>query len=275
MENKVVNTWWWPEPGNFGDVLTPILFKELFGYDSNYVNRGFLLPQNYDENRPQTMLEREHVLAVGSIIAMALDYTVIWGSGLLAANEKPNTNARYLSVRGPHTHKVLTEQHGISCPPIFGDPALLMPRVFNATKRNKYAYGFFAHYVDTEQVTEWYGDNPDIKIINACNPDPIDSIVELLQCERIISSSLHGIIIAHAYGIPAVWVKHTGRLFGDDIKFRDHFASVGLEEQKAVIFNESKPVSEFSSFPYQNDIQIDLDKIQNAMQEYLDEKDAQ
>jgi exopolysaccharide biosynthesis predicted pyruvyltransferase EpsI len=52
---------------------------------------------------------------------------------------------------------------------------------------------------------------------------------EFLQCERIISSSLHGVIIAHTYEIPAVWQKFSDNVFGDDIKYQDYLESVNLK----------------------------------------------
>jgi hypothetical protein len=45
----------------------------------------------------------------------------------------------------------------------------------------------------------------------------------------ILSSSLHGLIIANAFGRPAGWVRLSEALFGDDVKFQDYYASVGLE----------------------------------------------
>jgi hypothetical protein len=43
----------------------------------------------------------------------------------------------------------------------------------------------------------------------------------------IVSSSLHGLIIAHAYGREAAWLKFSDRPLGDDFKFRDYWASIG------------------------------------------------
>ena len=50
---------------------------------------------------------------------------------------------------------------------------------------------------------------------------------------QILSSSLHGIILSDAYGIPNCWVE-----FSDDIdksfKFNDYYLSVGKERSKPI-----------------------------------------
>ncbi|WP_245181085.1 polysaccharide pyruvyl transferase family protein [Flavobacterium sp. XN-5] len=77
--------------------------------------------------------------------------------------------------------------------------------------------------------------------------------IEFLQCERIISSSLHGIIVAHAYGIPAVWQKFSNKVFGDDVKYHDYMESVQMDvylsEIKTTAFSEGELEELFKKYP--------------------------
>ncbi len=57
---------------------------------------------------------------------------------------------------------------------------------------------------------------------------------EIVSCKRIVSSSLHGIIASHAYGVPAARIKFSDRLVGDGFKFRDYWESVGVPNVRAV-----------------------------------------
>ncbi|WP_124103196.1 hypothetical protein [Klebsiella pneumoniae] len=51
---------------------------------------------------------------------------------------------------------------------------------------------------------------------------------EIISCEYILSTSLHGVIVAQAYDIPTLWIKHND-INTDGIKFYDYFDSVGIK----------------------------------------------
>ena len=241
-----------PQPGNFGDILTPILLDKMFDRKAIRMTGPFASPT---------------IMGIGSTIGRCCGNTVVWGSGIMRWSDPLKADATYLCVRGPQTHAKLAERK-IPCPEIFGDPALLMPKIHNPTIEKKYKYGIFAHYVDTKQVTQWYGNDRDIKIIDPLRKNPLDVIDDMLQCEKIISSSLHGIIISHAYDVPAIWVKHSDKLNGDGMKFRDYFESVGLEYE-CTQFEQKRDPADFGSLNFQVGIDIDMDPVENALREYL------
>ena len=256
VQNGNIHAWWskGPTPGNFGDILTPLLIKELFGYKCIWASRPFRQPT---------------MIAVGSILNKAENKTVVWGSGAMRESDPIKRDAIYLSVRGPHTRDLILQSRG-KCPAIFGDPALIMPEIYTPTKTTDYKYGLFTHYVDYDEVSAWYKDDPEVLVINPVHQNPLIVIDMMAKCEKIISSSLHGVIIAHAYGVPAVWAKHSNKLGGDGIKFRDHYDSVGLTCEH-VDFYGKVPVADLGKFNYQTPDEVKTKPIIKAMDTYLHE----
>jgi hypothetical protein len=202
-----VRVWWAkaPAPGNLGDVLTPVILRGL-GIEARYA--------------PQ---QNAQLLAIGSIIRFATRHAV-WGSGAMRMTDKPSPKARYLAVRGPLTRDVVRAAGG-DCPEVYGDPALLLPLFHNAPVEQKYELGVVPHYRDTEALT--CAKLSGLPIAWPLHANPLAVVDRIRSCKAIISSSLHGIIVAHAYGIPAAWL-YSPRLNGDGTKFRDYAASVGI-----------------------------------------------
>lgn len=207
---------WWskgPAPGNFGDVLTPYILDH-FGIKYRYC----MNPRNAS------------ALCVGSIAKFARKNTVVLGSGTIRQSDSLDPRADWRFVRGPHTCRIVLENGG-QCPEIYGDPALLLPYIQESSSRI-HDIGIVPHYVDYQYVKSNY---PNHYIINVLREDPLEVAKEISSCHRIVSSSLHGIIAAHSYGIPAAWVEFSNKLSGDRIKFADHFASIGVDNVKSSI----------------------------------------
>lgn len=234
----------------------PYFFNELFSFKNTIIVRSFLNFKwgkfhkqnwgddmvyficnlwfhkeviNYWSSIISRMLHREHYALIGSILQSADKNTIVWGSGLITADEYPAEQPKQIcAVRGPLSRKVL-EEHGISCPEIYGDPILLMPKFYRPQVQKQYKLGIIPHIYDENNpvLKSFFEQHPEALIISMQNyGDWRDVIDKICSCERILSSSLHGVILSDAYEIPNTWIEFSEPLYGKGFKFRDYFASV-------------------------------------------------
>lgn len=203
---------WWlgGSPGNFGDILTP--------YILDYFSIKHERVRHYKDS---------NLLCVGSIIRRGGAGKTILGSGILSSNERLDVTANFKSVRGPLTRKRIIDLGG-HCLPNYGDPGLLIS-LLSPFLEKKYKIGIVPHVIDYHLLKE---KNLNLNIVNLKTLDPLQTAKQISECELIISSSLHGIIAAHSYGIPAAWIGSENKLKGDDVKFYDYFASIGIYNPK-------------------------------------------
>lgn len=226
-----VRVWWHRNEGvnNFGDLLGPYLVKKITGKEVVFAE-----PSRWPW--PKT-----HMI-IGSILAAVKRNCVVWGPGIIKKDEIVG-RAKFLAVRGPLTRKRLVEQ-GYDVPEIYGDPALLLPKYYQPKSGDtKYELGIIPHHVDYQLARTKVKDQ-DIKVIDLTQ-DIEQVIDDIYSCKRTVSSSLHGIIVSHAYGIPSVWVKLSEKLYGDNVKFYDYFQSVGISDYTPVnIFGDMPTLDE-------------------------------
>ncbi len=246
-EGDILKAFWLKRTQNFGDSLNPILLNELSGKPVQWV-------KSYS---PEL-----HYITIGSILESATKDTIVWGVGFVSQEshcfEKPQ---KICAVRGPKSRKKLIED-GIVCPEVYGDPALLLPRFYSPSIKKTHKLGIIPHFVDKE--LPWFNtinQNDEVKIIDIQNPDIFAFVDEVLSCEKIISSSLHGIIISDAYRIPSLWVEFSKGVIGDGFKFSDYFLSVGRKDDSPYIISESTNIEELFEQFYDYEIQIDLQKL--------------
>ncbi|KAB7888580.1 polysaccharide pyruvyl transferase family protein [Poseidonibacter ostreae] len=172
--------------------------------------------------------------------------------------EKPK---KIYAVRGPKTRKILLENN-IDCPEVYGDPALLLPRVYNPKIKKCYKYGIIPHYVDADNpFLEKIENRKDVLIIDILNENPFNTVDEILSCENIISSSLHGIIVADAYNIPSLWIEFSDKVIGSGFKFYDYFESVKKNVSSSFRIDAKTEFIELIENINSEKIDIDLDKL--------------
>jgi len=194
-------------------------------------------------------LEHKKIISTGSILAVGSKRdTIIWGSGIISAEQKMHPDAIPYSVRGKYSAGACNKD---TLP--LGDPALALPHFFkeyqykDVKKQSK--IGLIPHLIEFDDVLTHLRENGTLdryKVIrlNAFydHPNYEEFLREVISCEKVISTSLHGLVIANAFGIPAAWWKYSDRLMGDDIKFFDYASAFDHEIKK---HNEIENINDF------------------------------
>lgn len=207
---------------NYGDILSPYILDAL--------------------EIPYTVTDYTHcnMIMIGSIATQAKKDTHVYGSGFMWRTDPVCKEANWHWVRGPISRQKVLDAGG-TCPELYGDPAMLLPHFWEGAPK-VHDIGFVPHYIDYHECKAKY---PDEYVINLVSGDPKQITEQITSCRTIVSSSLHGLIVAHAYGIPAAWVKFSNKLDGDDMKFHDHFLSLGIEP---VLSSYEEPVFTLNTF---------------------------
>ncbi|WP_227009068.1 polysaccharide pyruvyl transferase family protein [Christiangramia fulva] len=224
-EKEIIQLFWWSEPRlmgkqkeNYGDLLSKYLVEKISGKKVNWVQ---------PKKMPWYSSSKKNYLAAGSIIHHANKNSIVWGSGIID-HEQEIAVADFRAVRGPETRKYLLGK-GCHCPEVYGDPALLLSDYFKPQINKRFKLGIIPHYNDFKEIKNHWKDQDGVSIIDMMTDNIEKTTVEILECEKIISSSLHGVIVAHAYGIPAVCVQFSDKVFGNGIKYTDYYASIGFD----------------------------------------------
>lgn len=179
---------------------------------------------------------------IGSLLPWWINSnTEMWGSGISDVNNLFAKKPKHVyAVRGPRTRKELLK-NGIDCPAVYGDPALLLPIIYSPTDvRKEYKCGIILNEKDYENVSLVKRiQDSEYHLIDICHYQSWKDVVrEILRCECICSSSLHGLILADAYRIPNIWCRFLWDFGTGYVKFYDYFESVGRRNEELVVINE-------------------------------------
>jgi len=215
-KEKSLVYWWQPKDDrpNIGDFVAYDLVSRVLAQKGKRV---------IDKKDPSHKL-----VSVGSVLHFANTGDTLWGTGLnkkIDDSKNQFTQLDVRAVRGPLTREYLMNK-GISVPEVFGDPAILLPYFYPVSLMKDPAkhtdHIVINHMNDDMSKYEAYKD----KLVTPMQY-PGSFIEAIVNTDRVISSSLHGVIIAEAYGIPAVFYQSGS---GESMfKYNDYAMGTGRE----------------------------------------------
>lgn len=205
---------------NLGDALSSVMVALLSGLPIEHVAHEST---------------RLRMAAVGTIgHSLKQGDVVVWGTGTsryrnpgAPADQRipvaplPGTRLHITATRGPVSRRILGEENAVG-PAVYGDPVWLLPEFYPGPRKKRWKLGVIIHLADLQDRSFDVRPKPehlryvvpdelagDIKLIHTVTPIGLsgmrDRLDEILSCERIVSTSLHGMVFAESYGIPCLY----------------------------------------------------------------------
>lgn len=211
--------------------------------------------------------KRKHFKCVGSNVLAGFQNATIWGSGLpynpihrpdRFLHYYPFTRLDIRAVRGPLTREIVLKW-GHKCPEVYGDPAILMPLIYQPKYEKTHDLLVIPQFVTETEFRENY---PDL-FMESMNTNDYKTVIDAIaSSKKVITSSLHAIILSDCYGVPSVLYRGLKKKI--DFKYLDYYYSTGRRNIKiADSFEEAldmtplplpdlKPLQEglLNTFPY-------------------------
>jgi pyruvyltransferase len=219
----MIQAYWWKEVPNFGDALAPLLLERFANIEVEW-----------------NTISRSSIISIGSVLEHIppLWDGYILGSGRLIDSSRlhlvqtrTGVSAKILAIRGPLSAR------GIPGSFALGDPGILANELVGDQDK-LWDLGILPHWQDKELVERFKKLIPPKHSIRVIDPGwaPLDVLSTIGACRRIVTSSLHGMIVADAFGIPrrveiCPAMVHDGGTF----KFQDYSASIKHKLQFGVM----------------------------------------
>lgn len=223
---------------NFGDLLNELLLERLFCLSvrqENYTTASLIgcgsimdrLLDNSVLNNPDDIDRR--------VLALREQAIHVWGSGLMfhypPGEQKALRSMVFHAVRGELTRKDMSEILGTEVKCVLGDPGLLASLAVPEEEKI-WDYGIVPHFFDADdpvimRMKKHYSNS---LVINV-RERPEIVVRQISQCRKIMSTSLHGLIVADSYRIPNCWCIASDKIQGDGYKYHDYFSAFGKDRE--------------------------------------------
>jgi hypothetical protein len=233
--------------GNFGDDLNRILFNNLFNkkfqltenkWNADFIGIGSLLEWFLYSN---SFRQRIKTNIRWKVLHSDIKKIIVLSSGFHYEPENLHFIRKMIFkiLRGHLTANVLKKNNVLKNDVVLGDLGLLAPYLIKDKVQNKtYELGIIPHFNDLASpvLYDIYKKYKGNSIIINVKDNPIKVIKDILSCKNIISSSLHGLIVADALEIPNLWIENRLKTPQNELHFKylDYYSVFGIKEKHPV-----------------------------------------
>lgn len=203
-----VTAYWWKDVPNFGDGLAPLLLERFADIKVQWGT-----------------ISHSKIASIGSVlehIPPLWDGYVVGSGRLFEGSRIHMKGVKVLALRGPLSACGVSGTYGL------GDPGLLSDELVGSQEKI-WDVGIVPHWLDKDLVPRFKAlVNPKVEVtIIEPRQNPLDVLRQIGACKQIVTSSLHGMIVADAFGIPRrVEICKRLEREGGTFKFRDYSASI-------------------------------------------------
>jgi hypothetical protein len=235
---------------NFGDELGPAVVKHIlrshFGCDATGLSTLNLARSDHKTYRNRG---RICLFTVGSVFHMVHSGDHVWGTGINPYRQKnkfPSTVQLY-AVRGKLTESTLKQYNLLRKDVAHGDPGLFVSEMVQSMKGRRQHFCFVPHAKD-EAFTRTVFNGTVISVMAHWE----EFLLAVGSCSHIVSSSLHGLVVADSLGIPSRWFQYsegtTTKITEGSFKYRDYFSIAGTLDSCSLAMNSTADVTNESAY---------------------------
>ena len=260
-----VSLYYWNDMSNFGDRLNEDVCRYFLGVQPTWTS-----PKRCNAAFIGSILEKFiYRRKRWTIDALWIKYfrskVDVWGSGFIKESETPNERLmRRLNVRAVRGRITLERLRRLTRQALegvaVGDPGLLASRLYPAKGPAFRICGIIPHHAelaDVKRSAETVAKELEsgilldstIKAMSAfdrlkriipgavvLNPEsaPETVVRRISECKTLLSSAMHGLIVADSFGIPNMRVVASRSLMGGDYKFKDYYSAFSCERYRVM-----------------------------------------
>lgn len=218
--SRAIKFYYQPADNNFGDALSPFIVTALTGRECRWAP-----PHVADLVAIGSLMERVMLKRWRRPLYGRFSPLLVWGTGFIADGDR--VSSTFLScqaVRGRFTQGRIS---GAGEELALGDPGLLVPRLFSRKPTGTGGGVLVApHLKDRGAWADAVMENDGLKASRiSLSDDTMEIIGRIASADLVLTSAMHPLIVALAFGRPAIWVAaEASEVEGGRYKFHDFYS---------------------------------------------------